>query len=81
MSNKTSIGSVIKWTHPLTSELFEGTVVRIEDWFEPEKFSATDSSFNLAKTVTERYLVFWTHQTPMDERRSWIYGTEQLNLA
>ena len=32
-----SIGSKINWEHPLTSEMFEGTVVRIEDWFEPEK--------------------------------------------
>lgn len=69
-----SIGSVIKWIHPLTSELFEGTVVRIEDWFEPEKISSTD----LTKAATERYLVFWDNAAPMNEKRSWVYGAEQF---
>ena len=76
------IGSQINWTHPLTSELFEGTVVRIEEWFEPEKISASNSilSPNVKNVVTERYLVFWNGDSPLGKRRSWVYGAEQLHI-
>ena len=75
-NNRVSIGSNIKWVHPLTSELFEGTVVRIETWFEPEKICAPNGN-----GATERYLVFWDNSSPMGEARSWVYGEEQISLT
>jgi len=79
MPKGVSIGSEIKWTHPLTSESFEGTVVRIEDWFEPEKICAPNFAMNSA--ATERYLVFWNSGMPLGESRSWIYGGDHLALT
>jgi hypothetical protein len=75
-SSRVLIGSNIKWVHPLTSELFEGTVIRIETWFEPEKIYAPN-----VDAATERYLVFWDDTSPMGETRSWVYGEEQISLT
>jgi|TARA_R100000458_G_C8009023_1_gene73925 hypothetical protein len=74
-----SIGSKINWEHPLTSEMFEGTVVRIEDWFEPEKISTSITS-NSKEAFTERFLIFWGESAPFDNKRSWIYGTDGVSL-
>ena len=72
-NNRVSIGSNIKWVHPLTSELFKGTVIRIETWFEPEKIYAPNGD-----AATERYL---DTASPMGETRSWVYGEEQISLT
>jgi hypothetical protein len=78
-----SIGSRVNWTHPLTSESFTGTVVRIEDWFEPEKISASSSisSSNLELAASERFLIFWGDTSPMGEDRSWVYGPEHMRVV
>jgi len=73
-----SIGSRVNWTHPLTSESFTGTVVRIEDWFEPEKISASSSSSDIKSAASERFLIFWGDASPMGQDRSWVYGPEHM---
>mgnify|MGYP003627791184 FL=1 len=78
-----SIGSRVNWTHPLTSESFTGTVVRIEDWFEPEKISASSSISvpDIKLAASERFLIFWGDASPMGQDRSWVYGPEHMHVV
>ena len=57
-----------------------GTVVRIEDWFEPEKISASSSISvpDIKLATSERFLIFWGGMSPMGKDRSWVYGPEHM---